>query len=53
MGRVDIADVGREANLKMYIWEVESMVVGGGVKEGVMVEVVFLKREPDHEDGLM
>lgn len=25
MGREGIADVGREANLKMYIWEVEPM----------------------------
>ena len=61
MGRDDIADVGREASLKIYIWKVESMedrVVGcegDGGREFMMypIEAVLLKKEPDHEDALL
>lgn len=61
MGRDDNEDVGREAILKIYIWKVESMedkVVGCGGDGGreltmYPIEEVFLKKEPDHEDGLM
>ena len=61
MGRDDIVDVGREASLKKYIWKVESiedMVVGCGGDGGreltmYPIEVVLLKKEPDHEVGLM
>ena len=61
MGRDDIVEVGREASLKIYIWEAESIedrVVGCGGDGGreltmYPIEEVFFKKEPDHEDGLM
>ena len=61
MGRDDIEDVGGEASLKIYIWKVGSMedrVVdcgGDGGRELTVypIEEVLLKKEPDHEVGLM
>lgn len=58
MGRDEIVDDGREANLKMYVWLVESMVECGGGDGGRELMIypigeVFLKKEPDHEDGLI
>lgn len=60
MGRDGNVDVGKEANLKMYIWELEPMehrgmeFVGDGGRELVMypIEGVLLKKELDHEDAL-
>ena len=61
MGREDIVDVGREASLKICIWKVESIedkVVGCGGDGGLELtmypkEDVLLKKEPDHEVGLV
>ena len=61
MGRDGIVDVGRETILKMYIWEVgpmedwviECMGDGGRELPRYPIEGVLLKKEPDHEDGLM
>ena len=53
-------DVGNEASLKMYIWKVESRedrvgCRGDGGRELTIypIEEVLLKKEPDHEVGLV
>ena len=62
MGRDDIVDAWREASLKICIWKTGSMedkVVGCGGDGGCEllttypIEVVLLKKELDHEVGLM
>lgn len=53
--REDIVDVGREGNLKIYIWE-EGRVTGcagDGGREMYPIEEVLLKKELDHKDELI
>ena len=58
-GRDDIVDDWRKASLKICIWKsMEDKVVGCGGDGGreltmYPIEVVLLKKEPDHEVGLM